>query len=137
MDFKPLYEAHKRQMVSAGCDVDRLIEVRHEMHANAEGAFEEHWTHKKIRDTLLSFEGFKESDMKVCAKTGLVVDIKGTDWTGPASKQTGGVKTVAIRADMDGLPIPENNPELPYKTKTDWAHMCGHDGHMAMLLAAA
>jgi len=72
--------------------------------------------------------------MKVCAKTGLIVDIKGT---GPASKQEGGCKTVAIRADMDGLPIPENNPELPYKSKTDWAHMCGHDGHMAMLLAAA
>mgnify|MGYP007086487020 CR=1 FL=1 len=53
------------------------------MHTNAEGAFEEHWTHAKIKETLLSFDGFKETDMKVCAKTGLVVDIKGT---GPASK---------------------------------------------------
>jgi hypothetical protein len=86
VDFQPLYEAHKRTMTKAGCEVDRIIEVRQDMHANAEGAFEEHWTHKKIKDTLLSFEGFKESDMKVCAKTGLVVDIKGTDWTGPASK---------------------------------------------------
>ena len=38
---------------------------------------------------------------------------------------------------MDGLPMPEDNPDLEYKTKTDFAHMCGHDGHMAMLLAAA
>ncbi len=38
---------------------------------------------------------------------------------------------------MDALPIPENNPTLPYKTQTDCAHMCGHDGHMATLLAAA
>lgn len=36
---------------------------------------------------------------------------------------------------MDGLPIPENNQKLPYKTTTDYAHMCGHDGHMATILA--
>ena len=36
---------------------------------------------------------------------------------------------------MDGLPIPENNPNLPYKTQTNHAHMCGHDGHMAVLLS--
>lgn len=42
-----------------------------------------------------------------------------------------------LRADMDGLPMPENNPNLEYRTKTDFAHMCGHDGHMATLLAAA
>ena len=38
---------------------------------------------------------------------------------------------------MDGLPIPENNLYLKYKTTTDYAHMCGHDGHMTTLLAAA
>mmetsp|Transcript_1014 Transcript_1014/g.618 ORF Transcript_1014/g.618 Transcript_1014/m.618 type:complete len:86 (-) Transcript_1014:513-770(-) len=31
----------------------------------------------------------------------------------------------------------ENNPHLPYRTQTNFAHMCGHDGHAAMLLAAA
>lgn len=44
---------------------------------------------------------------------------------------------IALRADMDGLPIPENNPHLEYKSVTNFAHMCGHDGHMASLLAAA
>jgi metal-dependent amidase/aminoacylase/carboxypeptidase family protein len=44
---------------------------------------------------------------------------------------------VALRTDLDGLPIPENNHGLEYRTKTDFAHMCGHDGHMATLLAAA
>ena len=44
---------------------------------------------------------------------------------------------VALRADMDGLPMPENNKDLKYRTQTSFAHMCGHDGHMAMLLAAA
>ena len=38
---------------------------------------------------------------------------------------------------MDALPIPENNPTLEYKTITPYAHMCGHDGHMATLLASA
>ncbi len=37
---------------------------------------------------------------------------------------------------MDALPIPENNPTLPYRTVTSCSHMCGHDGHMATLLAA-
>ena len=47
------------------------------------------------------------------------------------------MKTIALRADMDGLPIPENNPDLVYKTQTDHAHMCGHDGHMATILSVA
>ena len=76
--------------------------------------------------------GLEESCIKPCAGTGLVVDILGT---GPDSED--GIHMIALRADMDALPIPENNPSLPYKTITNCAHMCGHDGHMAMLLAAA
>ena len=38
---------------------------------------------------------------------------------------------------MDALEMEENNPDLPYKTKTDHAHMCGHDGHVATILATA
>ena len=74
--------------------------------------------------------------MKVCAKTGLVVDIKGT---GPKSKEAkaGTCKVVALRTDLDGLPMPENNQSLPYKSQTAFAHMCGHDGHMACLMSAA
>lgn len=43
---------------------------------------------------------------------------------------------MAIRADIDGLGMPENNQSLPYKSQTKFAHMCGHDGHVAMLMAA-
>ena len=43
---------------------------------------------------------------------------------------------MAIRADIDGLPMAENNHSLPYKSQTGFAHMCGHDGHIAMLMAA-
>jgi len=66
------------------------------------------------------------------AGTGLVVDLKGT---GAAAEDTS-VKMIALRADMDGLPMAENNPTLPYRTQTAAAHMCGHDGHMATLLSA-
>ena len=42
---------------------------------------------------------------------------------------------VALRADMDALPMDENNPDLEYKSETKFAHMCGHDGHMATLMS--
>lgn len=72
--------------------------------------------------------------MKKCAKTGLVVDIMGK---GKPDKTKGTVNLVALRTDLDALPMPENNKSLPYCTKTEFAHMCGHDGHMACLMAAA
>lgn len=72
--------------------------------------------------------------MKKSAGTGLVVDIMGT---GPADSKATGPKIVALRTDLDALPMPENNPSLPYKTRTKFAHMCGHDGHMACLMSAA
>ena len=45
-------------------------------------------------------------------------------------------RTFLLRADMDALPMPENN-DLPFKTETNAAHNCGHDLHTAMLLGAA
>ena len=85
-----------------------------------------------MKELLIELAGIKEEDIKVCAGTGLVVDIKGT---GAPGKE--GVKSIAIRADTDGLKMPENNPDLPYTSKTEYAHMCGHDGHTATLLLAA
>lgn len=123
---------HEKMMKNAGCDIEKLIAFRHDVHQNAEIGFKEFETQKKVKAMLLSY-GIDESNIKPCAGTGLVVDIHGTGEAGPES----GVKTVAFRADMDALPIPENNPDLPYKTTTPYAHMCGHDGHMATLLAAA
>ena len=118
-------------MKAAGCDLDRLVLFRRDVHQNAEIAFKEFETSKKIKDHLISY-GIEESNIKPCAGTGLVVDIIGT-----GESTTDGINTVALRADMDALPIPENNPTLPYKTTTPFAHMCGHDGHMATLLGAA
>ena len=82
--------------------------------------------------------GIEDENIKVAAKTGLVVDIKGRgEPVATTEGQVGGVNVIALRADMDALPIPENNPHLEYKSTTAFAHMCGHDGHMTTLLAAA
>lgn len=61
------------------------------------------------------------------------MNLKGTGEESQEEK----VMAVALRADMDGLPIPENNKKLKYTSQTDYAHMCGHDGHTATLLATA
>ena len=63
-----------------------------------------------------------------------MVDMRGT---GASSGVKDGCHMIALRADIDGLLMAENNPDLSYRSKTNYAHMCGHDGHTAMLLAAA
>src|SRR5439155_5275402 len=65
------------------------------------------------------------------AKTGVVGFLRGE-----ATPEAGG-KTIAIRADMDALPIHELN-EIDYRSQTDGKmHACGHDGHTSILLAVA
>jgi hippurate hydrolase len=60
-------------------------------------------------------------------KYGMVASLKVGD----------GEKVIGIRADFDGLPIPENN-DLPYKSTNEGrSHLCGHDGHTSMALGAA
>ena len=65
-----------------------------------------------------------------------MVDIKGT-LKGGSPAEAGCVNSVAFRSDIDALPIPEDNQAPPYVTKTKFAHMCGPDGHIACLMAAA
>ena len=119
-------------MESSGVDIDKYIIIRKDFHKHAEIAFKEFRTQQKIIDILKSF-GLKDQNIKKCAGTGLVVDIKGTG----APDETPGCHNVAFRTDIDALPMPEHNVGLEYKTITEYAHMCGHDGHMTMLLAGA
>lgn len=63
-------------MTKAGCNIDKLIEWRKNIHQHPEGGFLEFETQKAVRETLLSF-GIEKENIKDCAKTGLVVDIKG------------------------------------------------------------
>ena len=90
-------------------------------------------TQKHLRQALLDVAKIDPSDIKDCAGTGLVVDIRGAKEV-QSSRE---VKCIALRADIDGLKMKEDNPGLEYSSVTEFAHMCGHDGHTATLLFAA
>lgn len=97
---------HRRVLEAHGLETDKMIEMRRKIHSYPEGAFQEHVTKKTLLEKLAEL-GVSEENIKSCAGTGLVVDIWGA---GDEAKVTdGGISCVALRADMDALPIPENN----------------------------
>ncbi len=101
-----------------------FIAIRHHLHANPELSFAETETSKFIREKLKGW-GIEYSIM---AKTGVIGIIRGKD---PGSK------VIALRADMDALPIREMN-DVDYRSRNDGVmHACGHDVHTACLLGAA
>jgi amidohydrolase len=101
-----------------------VVATRRDLHEHPELGFEEHRTSAMVADRLREL-GFE-------VHTGIGV----TGVVGVLHGARPG-KTIMLRADMDGLPIDEEN-EVPYRSRTP-AHMhaCGHDGHVAMLLGAA
>ena len=102
---------------------EQIIAWRREFHENPELSWEEVRTGERVREELIRMNIV----VKGVAKTGILGILKG-DKPG---------KTVALRADMDALPIKEEN-NVPYKSKNEGVmHACGHDGHTAMLLGAA
>jgi amidohydrolase len=101
-----------------------FIEVRRHLHANPELSYQEFETSKFIQSKLSSFR----IPFEVKATTGILGIIKGKN---PDSR------VIALRADMDALPIQEEN-ELDYKSKNAGVmHACGHDVHTTILLGAA
>jgi amidohydrolase len=101
-----------------------FIEIRHHLHANPELSYQEFETSKFVQQKLhelgIPFE--------IKATTGVVGIIKG---------KNPGKRVIALRADMDALPIKEEN-DIPYKSKNDGVmHACGHDVHTTCLLGAA
>ena len=102
-----------------------IIENRRHFHAYPEVAFQEHKTAARVAAILRSY-GISELWEGV-ARTGVVAVIRGGR-PGPC---------VALRADMDALPL-EETADIPYRSTTPGVmHACGHDGHMAGLLAVA
>jgi amidohydrolase len=101
-----------------------FIEVRHHLHAHPELSYQEFETSKLVQQQLRSFG----IDYEIKAETGVVGLIKGKN----ADR-----RIIALRADMDALPITEEN-NIPYKSKIDGVmHACGHDVHTSCLLGAA
>lgn len=101
---------------------DEIKVIRREIHQNPELSFEEYRTSEYIQGKLSEW-GINFTTNWV--KTGIVAEIKGKF---PDSK------TIALRADIDALPIHEEN-DLPYRSVNEGVmHACGHDIHTASLL---
>ena len=101
---------------------DRLVAWRRDFHRHPETAFEEHRTFSVLRK-FLEDRGIPVQPM---AKTGLRGVLKGKH----------GGKTVALRADIDALPLKEAGDKDYISENPGAAHACGHDGHMAILMVA-
>ncbi len=103
---------------------DQLVEWRRDFHMHPELGLNEFRTSKKVLEELTRL------DIEV--KSG----IGGTGVTGLIKGGRKG-KTIALRADMDALPITEEK-DVPYRSRNPGImHACGHDGHTSILLGAA
>jgi amidohydrolase len=102
-----------------------IVSLRRHLHQHPELSFQEYNTQAFVEAKLREM-GI--TDITHTAKTGLVALIKGKN---PDKK------TVALRGDMDALPITEQN-DVPYKSQNEGVmHACGHDVHTSSLLGAA
>lgn len=101
-----------------------LIEIRHRIHANPELSYKEFDTSKLVQEQLQLLN----IPFEIKATTGVIGILKGKN---PDRR------VIALRADMDALPINEEN-DVPYKSKNAGVmHACGHDVHTTCLLGAA
>lgn len=101
-----------------------FINIRHQLHANPELSYQEFETSKLVQHKLSSW--------------GIPYDIKATTGViGLIEGKNPGKRIIALRADMDALPIKEAN-DVPYKSKNEGVmHACGHDVHTTCLLGAS
>ena len=100
-----------------------IVSLRRQIHREPELGFDTKKTAEKVLDAL---EGLPLEVETGLAKNGIVATLKG-EGDGP---------TVALRADMDALPIQEET-DLPFASEEDGKmHACGHDGHTSMLVGA-
>ena len=105
---------------------DALIACRRRLHERPELSFHEFETTEYLENALREM-GVDELS-RPC-KTGLIATIHGT--------KPGSAATLGVRADIDALPIQEDN-DLPYRSKTPGVmHACGHDAHAAIALTLA
>ena len=105
-------------------ELERLIALRHDLHAHPELAFEEH----RSSDVVAAFlQSLGIEVHRGLAGTGVVGILRNGDST----------RSIGLRADMDALPVHEQNL-FPHRSRHEGRmHACGHDGHTAMLLGAA
>lgn len=103
----------------------RLIDLRRDLHRHPELAFAEHQTAERLEEELARL---KPAECRRVAGTGLLVRIRG---------RTRGAPVVAIRGDMDALPVQEETG-LPFSSEVPGVmHACGHDVHATWAVGAA
>jgi hippurate hydrolase len=103
-----------------------LTEFRRDLHANPELGFEEHRTAALVAERLKQFGVEVHTGI---GRTGVVGVIRG--------KGDRSSRSIGLRADMDALPMAEENEFAHRSTKPELMHGCGHDGHVTILLGAA
>lgn len=103
---------------------DELTALRRKLHSEPELSFEEYKTTAFVCEYLDKLGiSYRKTE-----PTGVIAEIQGTP----------GGKTVALRGDMDALPVQQLNTHVPYASKVEGKmHACGHDAHTSMLLIAA
>jgi len=102
-----------------------IVDIRRHIHANPELSFQEYKTAEFIATTL---KGYGLSVQEHIAHTGLMVQIEGQNPT---------KRIIALRGDIDALPIQEAN-NISYKSTVNGVmHACGHDVHTASLIGTA
>ena len=105
--------------------VARLVALRHALHRRPELAFEEHETCRRLRREL---ERLEPAELRSVAETGLVARIRG---------RSRAVPPVAVRGDVDALPIQEETG-APFASEVEGRmHACGHDVHACWAVGAA
>lgn len=110
-----------------------VVAIRRHLHQHPELSFCEKETAELIKRCLASKNIEFQSDIAGC---GIVATIKGTKKTPHSTPKTSN-SAIALRADMDALPIQETN-DIPYRSVNQGVmHACGHDAHTAMLLGTA
>lgn len=105
--------------------LDEMTGWRHHLHAHPEIALQETQTSDFVAQKL---EGWGLEVHRGLAGTGVIGTLRGTQEDG---------RTIAFRADMDALPMDEDNDFAHRSTHPGAMHACGHDGHTSMLLGAA
>jgi amidohydrolase len=123
----PRIKAQGRAFAHIAAMHPELTAFRRDLHAHPELGFEEHYTSQRVIEAL-KVCGVDEIHTGI-GRTGVVAVIHG------CRRDSG--RMIGLRADMDALPITEQNDFAWRSTRPGLMHGCGHDGHTAMLVGAA
>ncbi len=127
--------AENFQLISslASSDIERLIRDRRDFHAHPELAYNEQRTATTVAERL---EGLSYEVTRGVGRTGVVGVLEGLKQA-PEAASEADTRALLYRADMDALPVQEEN-NVDYRSQNDGVmHACGHDAHVAIALGVA